>query len=110
VNDRYFRCEDCKRFVEAGHRWAFCKLVQTGVVAEDDLADGGNSLPIVSASAVLAAGEYWGESDGDSRARAVLAAQLTRVRKFLSTHQDHRLSFGDIHRFHRPPNERRCEC
>ncbi len=55
--------------------------------------------------AVLAADEYWQESDGDERARAALACQLKRVKQFLQQHQSHRLGFGDFHRFHRPEDE-----
>jgi hypothetical protein len=105
MNDLYFRCEDCKRFVDAGYRWAYVTLVRPGVVVEDDFADGGSNLPVISAAAVLAAHDYWQESDGDERARAALASQLARVKAFLEAHQRHRLSFGDLHRFHRPEDE-----
>jgi len=105
MNDLYFRCEECKRFIDAGYRWAYVTLVRPGIVAQDDFAEGGNTLPDVSAAAVLAADEYWKESDGDARSRAALASQLKQVKLFLQQHQAHRLSFGDMHRFHSPEDE-----
>lgn len=95
MNNLYFRCEDCKRYLDAGYRWAYCTLVEPGIVAEDDFIEGGSSLPILSASTVLGTSEYWQVPD-DNKA---LAAQLGRVRAFLLAHSDHRLSFGDLHRF-----------
>jgi hypothetical protein len=101
VNELYFRCETCKRFVEAGYRWAYATLVEPGVVHADDYVTGGTSLPAVSAEAVLGAAPYWQVAAQD----ALLAQQLDRVRTFLLHHGKHTLSFGDIHRLHRPAHE-----
>ncbi len=101
MNDLYFRCETCKRFVEAGYRHAYWTLVEPGVVLADDYVTGGTTLPPVSAEAVFAAKAYWAASANDS----AIAEQLGRVRAFLSDHARHSLSFGDIHRLHAPADE-----
>jgi hypothetical protein len=101
VNDLYFRCETCKRFVDAGYRWANATLVEGGVVRQDDFVHGGTNLPPVSPKAVLDCSEYWSGADESP----FLATQLPLVRRFLEAHSGHQLSFGDIHRFHRPECE-----
>jgi len=50
MNCRYFACTDCKKYIDAGYRWAYCMLEDPGIVRLDET---------VSASAVLAAAEYW---------------------------------------------------
>jgi hypothetical protein len=100
VNDLYFRCEDCKRYIDAG-RWAYATLVQSGAVSADDFGNGGTDLPVVSVKAVLGAKAYWDAPEGND----ALLDRLKIVREFLTVHGQHRLSFGDVHRFHRPPDE-----
>jgi hypothetical protein len=101
VNTLYFRCEDCKRYIDAGYRWAYWSLVAPGIVAQDDFGEGGQSLPIVSVDAVLKAQAYW---DGAAEA-PWLAALFPKVKEFLDVHGSHRLSFGDIQRLEYPPQE-----
>ena len=95
MNEPYFRCEDCKRYIEAGHRTALRALIDAGLVTDADFSEGRSTA--VSAGAVLGAQQYWQDSDGEESARAAYAAHLTRVRAFLHGHSDHRLSFGDCH-------------
>jgi len=50
MNDVYFACRTCKRFVDAGYRWAYATLELSNVVQH------GQQLEV---DAVFSATEYW---------------------------------------------------
>ena len=100
MSDLLFRCEDCKSFVPAGGRWAYLMLEKPRIIQADDLADGGTTIPLMAAEAVLAADAYWRGPAHDDGDRGRIAAQLVLARGFLLAHRDHRLSFGGTRRLH----------
>jgi hypothetical protein len=85
VNDVYFACQKCHVMVEAGYRWAYWKLEQTGYVRR---------RAAVSAQSVALAVSYW--SPPDEPASTWLKQRiLPAVRSFLTDHGEHPLTYGD---------------
>jgi hypothetical protein len=78
----YFACRTCKRFVDAGYRWAYWNLERASIVQRGQL---------ISVDAVLSATDYWGGAE----TAVWLPPVLTRVRAFILDHQAHDLIFGE---------------
>jgi hypothetical protein len=89
MNNLYFACADCKIFVDAGYRWAYWSLEETGVVAR--------GMP-VSVESVLEAQDYWMPSKTES-ADWLYKEVLPSVRCFLGAHKHHRVVFGNTSDF-----------
>ena len=88
MNDRYFACNDCRVYTDAGYRWAYWSLEHCGIVTLNS--------PIVAAN-VLAVQEYWtppNEPDSDWLTDSILPT----VREFLAAHRDHSLTYFDLDR------------
>jgi hypothetical protein len=85
MNNLYFVCSDCKIFVNAGYRWAYCNLIGPGVVTLQTE---------VNVDRVFSAAAYWTpphEVTSDWLYKDVLPS----VRQFLSDHRGHRIVFWD---------------
>lgn len=89
MNCRYFACADCKRYVDAGYRWAYWQLEHPGVVRLGEQ---------VSESALLAALAYW-QPPPDEQSEWLMQQILPRVRRFLAEHTAHRLLFLEDEHF-----------
>src|SRR5262245_5474972 len=89
TNNLYFACSDCKVYVDAGYKWALWSLEEPGVVKRGEA---------VSATAVLAAQDYWTPSRTDS-ADWLYAEVLPSVRRFLGEHKSHQIVFGNTSDF-----------
>lgn len=83
MNCLYFACADCKRYIDAGYRWAYWQLQHPGIVRVGEA---------VSPSAVLAAGDYW-SPPRDEHSDWLLREVLPAVRRFFTEHREHRLLF-----------------
>jgi hypothetical protein len=80
VNEVYFACTACRIYIDAGYRHAYWELEDTGIVDRSAAVD---------SAAVLSAPTYWDvEEDW-------LVELLPNVRRFLETHRDHLLRYGD---------------
>src|SRR5262245_43855683 len=82
MNDLYFACRTCKRFVDAGYRWAYATLERSNLVQHGQQVD---------VSAIFSATEYWNGAE----TAAWLDPVLTRVHAFLHAHHAHELIFGE---------------
>jgi hypothetical protein len=82
MNDLFFACRDCKRFTDAGYRWAYWNLERTGVVLRGQ--------PI-KADTIFSAAEYWSTTEAD----VWLSSILTHARVFINRHINHDLIFGE---------------
>lgn len=83
MNERYFGCERCRTYTEAGYRWAYWHLEDPHVVALGE--------PVV-AEDVLRAEGYWSPSKddvSDGLARRILPA----VKRYLTAHREHRILY-----------------
>lgn len=76
MNCRYFACRKHKHYIDAGYRWAYWQLEDSGVV------NLGNRIDIQS---VLEVAAYWNPSEGEST--AWLAEVLRAARDFLLMHK-----------------------
>jgi len=89
MHNLYFACADCKIYVDAGYRWAYWSLEETGVVRQ------GKSVEVES---VFAAEEYWNPSQTES-ADWLYKEVLPSVRRFLREHKHHHIIFGNTSDF-----------
>lgn len=83
MNCRYFACQKCFTYVDAGYRWAYWALEATGVTC---LAE-----PI-SVAKVIAAEKYW-HVDDDSESTLLRDRVLPGVRLFLGEHRNHEILY-----------------
>ena len=91
VNDVYFACRSCRAYVDAGYRHAYWTLEDGGVVRR---------VEPVSVDAVLGTSEYWDAGDA-----SWLAELLPAVRRFLETHANHEIRFGDAEEIDIPSSD-----
>ena len=89
MNFLYFACLDCKTYIDAGYRWAFWELENTGVVRRGQE---------VSVEAVLAADGYWNPPKGDA-SRWLYEVVFPPLTGFLKDHKRHRIIFGELDDF-----------
>jgi hypothetical protein len=89
MNNLYFACSDCKTYTDAGYRWAYSTLEDTGLVQQ------GNP---VSITAILAAEEYW-NPPLEEASRWLYDEVLPGVRVFLEEHKKHRVIFAEAEGF-----------
>ena len=85
MNHLFFACTDCKIYIDAGYRWAYSQLEETGIVArrkEVDIDD------------VLAARDYWNPPE-DPNSRWLSEEVLPPLREFLQEHRSHQIVFGE---------------
>ena len=82
MNDRYFACRACGVCIDAGYRWAWSELEESGIVRRRGAVD---------AAAVERADGYWRGAEES----AWLAGLLPPVRAFLWEHATHDLMYGD---------------
>jgi hypothetical protein len=80
MNDVYFRCEDCKIYIDAGFHWAAHTLEEANVVQQEH---------DVAVEKVLACNDYW--ETKNPKVQAI----LQQVAQFLFAHQHHRIMYGD---------------
>lgn len=79
MNNRYFACPACREYIDAGYRWAYWALEETGVVTENEIVD---------VAKVLACEDYW-NVPADEWAEELAYRLLPAVRRFLEKHRDH---------------------
>ena len=89
MNSLYFACCDCTVYTDAGYRWAYWELEQSGVVSRN---------AEVSAESVLAATKYWNPPKDES-GRWLYDDILPQLRDFLQNHRGHRVVFGELEDF-----------
>lgn len=89
MNNLFFACRDCRIYVDAGYRWAYWQLEDSGFVKR-----GGP----VNVESVLAAQSYW-NPPRDEGARWLYDAVFPSVRQFLLDHKGHWITFGEEDEF-----------
>jgi hypothetical protein len=83
LNNVYFKCEDCKEYIDAGYRWSYCLLVQTGIIEDESKID---------VQKVLDYKPFWdGTTKGDW-----LANLLPKVELFLENHKNHKVFYTEL--------------
>jgi hypothetical protein len=85
VNGVYFACIDHHEYVDAGYRWAYWTLENTGIVQQDHDVD---------IERLLAANEYW-NPPVEEQSTWLCGSILPAVRSFLRRHAGHRLVYID---------------
>jgi hypothetical protein len=83
MNNRYFACQTCKTYTDAGYRWARYQLEDPRIVLADQPVD---------VRAVLDADGYWNPPEGHERDWNCDEI-LPRVRRFLDQHGEHDLIY-----------------
>ena len=83
MNFRYFACQDCKTYTDAGYRWAYWKLEHPGIVQADAAVD----VP-----SVLNAADYW-NPPLDDESLWLHERVFPVVRAFFSEHHAHKISY-----------------
>jgi len=86
MNSIFFVCTDCKKYTDAGYRWAYWTLQHPGIVSL--------GKPF-SADAVFVATEYWNPPPEEG-ASWLIKDVLPTVRDFLMEHKQHKLIFSDL--------------
>ena len=79
MNDRFFACPNCRKYTDAGYRWAYSTLEEAGYVS----LRGG-----VDCGSLLKCSEYWNPFD-DDRNDWLVNSILPTVRKFIVEHDAH---------------------
>jgi len=82
MNSLYFACATCKTYINAGYRWFYWTLVDTGLVGLNGK---------VNVETVLSAKEYWAGKEKEEW----LAKLLPKVEDFLVKHCTHDLRYGE---------------
>ncbi len=85
MNDRFFACPKCRKYTDAGYRWAYWTLEEPGCVT----LRGG-----VNCRSVLSCNEYWNPSD-DDRNDWLANSILPTVRKFIAEHESHGIVYTE---------------
>lgn len=85
MNNLYFACRGCKIYIDAGYRWAYWQLEETGIVTRGENVD---------VEAVLAAENYWNPPQ-DGVSRWLCEEVFPPLRQFLHNHKNHRIVFGE---------------
>jgi hypothetical protein len=83
--DLYFACCDCKIYIDAGGRWAYCGLEEPRICVRGEKVD---------VEAVFSAENYWNPPH-DENSRWLYEGVLPPLREFLHEHQSHRIVFGE---------------
>lgn len=83
MNSRYFACQDCKTYADAGYRWAYWTLEHPGIVQAN---------AVVDVSSVLNAVAYWNPPKDDENSW-LHERVFPIVRAFFSKHHAHKVTF-----------------
>lgn len=89
MNNLYFACCDCKIYIDAGYRWAYWKLQESGIVSRRSS---------VNVKAVLNSTDYWNPPP-DEESRWLRDDVLPNVWQFLLNHRCHHIAFGEEEEF-----------
>ena len=83
MNERFVGCRDCKKYIDAGYRWAYWTLEEPGIVCVGEP---------VTLTALLNAKEFWNpEHDEEHDADWLLKRVLPNLKEFLAVHLEHQL-------------------
>ncbi|MFZ5986766.1 MAG: hypothetical protein ACOYWZ_06545 [Bacillota bacterium] len=83
MNNVYFKCKDCMEYIDAGYRWSYCLLVQTGIIEDESE---------INVQKVLDYKPYWdGMLEGEW-----LANLLPKVEMFLNKHKSHKVLYTEL--------------
>jgi len=85
MNDVYFVCPTCGLYIDAGYRWAYSTLEQSGTVTR------GRPIDV---DAVLNHDGYWQPPD-DRDSRHLIDSTLPAVTRFLKFHRGHSIHYLD---------------
>ncbi len=85
MNCRHFGCKHCRKYVDAGYRWAYWTLEEPGIVALNTAVD---------VAAVVAREEYWSPPLEELSAW-LYSEVLPTVRYFLADHAEHGVLYLD---------------
>ncbi len=91
MNDRYFYCDDCKEYLNAGYRHAYHALEK----GEAGLTLGN----LITVETVLDSCEYWHAPYLTEKGSEWLRELLPEVRQFLEEHRDHGLHYSKPYTF-----------
>ncbi|BAY10833.1 hypothetical protein [Calothrix sp. NIES-2098] len=91
MNCCYFACIDCKKYIDAGYRWAYWLLENPGIIDKGER---------ISAEQVFHAEKYW-QPPPDESSPWLIKQILPAVHRFLSEHQQHCLLYLDEDNFAR---------
>jgi len=86
MNDLYFACSDCKIYTDAGYRWAFAQLLESGIVSR---------RREVSVEIVLKAEDFW-HPPSDENSRWLYQDIFPALKEFFTEHKTHRVIFGEL--------------
>lgn len=85
MNGLDFACPNCRRYIDAGYRWAYWQLEEPGIVERCEGVD---------VTAILAHGAYWDPPE-DERNEWLCGRVLPSVRQFLADHRGHGIVYLD---------------
>ena len=85
MNCRYFACPACWVYIDAGYRWAYWLLEDTGIVTMNGAVD---------VRAVMNHEEYW-NPPADSQSTWLRDRVLPAVRAFIEQHENHGMVYTE---------------
>src|SRR5947209_7404288 len=83
MNCRWIGCDRCKKYVDAGYRWAYWMLEEPGIVKPGEPVD---------LSALLSQHEFWNPTP-DEDSSWLTEQVLPTLKHFLNKHRDHGLRY-----------------
>ena len=91
MNCCYFACVDCKKYIDAGYRWAYWLLENPGIISKGER---------ISPEQIFKAEKYW-QPPSEESSTWLVKQILPAVHRFLSEHQQHCLLYLDEDNFAR---------
>jgi hypothetical protein len=85
MNNVYFACTECKTYIDAGYRWAYCQLEKPRTVLQG---------AVVEVDRLLSVDSYWKPEPNEHN--SWLTSVLSHAEQFILGHKAHRIVYGDL--------------
>jgi hypothetical protein len=85
MNNVYFACTECKTYIDAGYRWAYCQLEKPRTVLRG---------AVVEVDRLLSADSYWKPEPNEHN--SWLSSVLSHAEQFALSHKAQRIVYGEL--------------
>jgi hypothetical protein len=85
MNNVYFACTECKTYIDAGYRWAYCQLEKSRTVLQG---------AVVEVDRLLSSDSYWKPEPNEQN--PWITSVLSHAERFILSHRAHRIVYGDL--------------